>query len=204
MRQAVVRDQRGDVRQLGLLRPQEFLPRRHVVEQVANRDLRAGSQRRLLAPQHLPAHDLDQRPGLLLASPRLEQQPRDRSDRRQRLPAESQSRDVEQIACARKLAGGVPLERQHGVVVQHAAAIVGDANQAPPPAGNFDPHPRGPGVERVLEQLLDHRSWPLHHLPRRDLIGDLVGQDADAPHAVYCSSESAHSWCPSSLIRRLP
>jgi hypothetical protein len=38
MRQAVVRRKRSDVRELGLIRPQELLARRNVVEQVANRD----------------------------------------------------------------------------------------------------------------------------------------------------------------------
>ena len=38
MRQAVVRDERSDVRELGLIGPQKLLARRNVEEQIANRD----------------------------------------------------------------------------------------------------------------------------------------------------------------------
>ena len=39
------------------------------------------------------------------------------------------------------------------------------------------------GVERVLDQLLDHRGGPLDHLAGGDLVGDLGRQHAHAPAA---------------------
>src|SRR5437763_42783 len=39
---------------------------------------------------------------------------------------------------------------------------------------------RRPGVARVLEQRLDDRRGPLHHLSGSDLVGDVLLEDADA------------------------
>ena len=187
MRQAVVRHQRRDVRQFGLLRAQKFLARRHVEEQIANRDRRAAAQRRFLAAQHLAAGDFDARAGGLLRGARLEQQPRDRRDGRQRLAAKSQRGDREQVLDVAQLAGGVALEGQHRVVAQHAAAVVDDADQAAPAGFDFDAQIGSAGVERIFEQFLDHRRRPLHHFAGRDLVGDLVGKNADAAHEEECS-----------------
>jgi hypothetical protein len=63
MRQAVMRHQRRDVRQFGLLGAQELLARRHVEEQVAHRDGGAPRARNLVAMQHLAARDLHTRAG---------------------------------------------------------------------------------------------------------------------------------------------
>ena len=42
--------------------------------------------------------------------------------------------------------------------------------------------PRRPGVEGVLDHLLHHRRWPLHHLPGGDLRNEAVVEDPDAGH----------------------
>ena len=54
---------------------------------------------------------------------------RDRSDGRQRLAAESQRGDGQQVFGIADLRGGVALEGQHGVVAHHAAAVVGDLDE---------------------------------------------------------------------------
>ncbi len=48
------------------------------------------------------------------------------------------------------------LEGQHGVVAHHAAAVVGDLDQLFP--ARFDVHSNAlrPGVQRILQQLLDY------------------------------------------------
>ena len=79
------------------------------------------------------------------------------------------------------------LEGQQGVVAQHAAAIVGDANETAAAGFHFDANLRRARVERVFEQFLDHRSGTLHHLAGGDLVGDLVGQNAYAAHAAHYS-----------------
>ena len=183
-----MRDQRGDVRQFGLLGAQEFLARGNVVEQVADGDGGAAAQRRFFAAQHLAAGDFDARAGGLFGGAGFEQQPRDGGDGRQRLAAEAERGDGEQVLDVAQLAGGVALEGQQGVVAQHAAAVVGDADQAAAAGFDLDAQLGGAGVERIFEQLLDHRSGALHHFTGGDLVGDLVGQDADAAHEESYSS----------------
>ena len=53
-----------------------------------------------------------------------------------------------------------------------------------PPVSTSMRKSRGAGVERIFEQLLDDGGGPLDHLPGRDLVGDLVGKNADAAHKV--------------------
>ena len=74
------------------------------------------------------------------------------------------------------------LEGQQGIVAQHAAAVVDDADQAPAAGFHFDAHVGGAGVERIFQQFLDDGGGPLHHFAGRDLVGDLVGENADAAH----------------------
>ena len=74
------------------------------------------------------------------------------------------------------------LKGQQGVVAVHALAIVGDADHAPSAALDFDADAHGPSVKSVLQQLLHHRSGPVHHLAGGDLVGNLIGKDADLAH----------------------
>ena len=48
-----------------------------------------------------------------------------------------------------------------------------------PPAVQRHLDPAGAGVDRVLDQLLDHRGRPLDHLAGGDAVGDGFGQAAD-------------------------
>ena len=195
---------RGDVRQLGLLGAQELAARGNVVEKVADGDGGAAAERGFLAAQHLAAGDFDARAGGLLGGAGFEQQARDGGDGGQRLAAEAERGDGEQILDVAQLAGGVALEGQQGVVAQHAAAIVGDADQAAAAGFHFDAQVGRAGVERVFEQLFDHRSGPLDHLTGGDFVGDLVGEDADAAHGVsllnplYRLSDHRRDDCPRS------
>src|SRR6185437_4007955 len=66
-----------------------------------------------------------------------------------------------------------------GVVPMHPGAVVGDADQLHPARLHVDSDAPRAGVDRVLHQLLDHAGRPLDHLPRGDLVGEIVGQDAD-------------------------
>jgi len=68
-------------------------------------------------------------------------------------------------------------ERQ--LLGRDAAAVVLDEDQlaAAAPEGHGDPP--GAGVERVLDQLLDHGSRPLDHFTGGDPVDDLLGKDAD-------------------------
>ena len=74
------------------------------------------------------------------------------------------------------------LEGEQGIVPVHTVPIIGDANELAAPSLDHDGDAIGSGVERVFKQLLHDGSRPIHHLARSDLIGDLVGKDADAAH----------------------
>ncbi len=74
------------------------------------------------------------------------------------------------------------LEGQQRVVAIHAAAVVADADQLPAAGLDFHANAGGAGVERVLEQFLHHRSRPVHHFARGDLVGHLVRKNSNAPH----------------------
>ena len=58
------------------------------------------------------------------------------------------------------------------VVGRHPHAVVGDPDQVLAPPLDRQVDPRGPGVDRVLEQLLDDARRPLDDLARRDLVDD--------------------------------
>ena len=74
------------------------------------------------------------------------------------------------------------LEGQQSVVAIHAVAVVGDADQLSPAAFDLDANAHGAGVERVLKEFLDDRCRPIDHLAGGDLIGNLIGKDADLAH----------------------
>ncbi len=60
---------------------------------------------------------------------------------------------------------------QKSIVPHHATAIVGDLNQLFAASFYVDPDARGTGIQRVLQQLFDHRGRALHHLSGGDLVG---------------------------------
>jgi hypothetical protein len=54
----------------------------------------------------------------------------------------------------------------------------------PPARLDLDADAAGAGVQGVLQQFLDHRGRPVHHLAGGDLVGNLVGKYADAAHTA--------------------
>ena len=57
-----------------------------------------------------------------------------------------------------------------------------DANEPSSARLDLDANAGGSGVQRVLQQFLHHRGGPVHHLAGGDLVGNLVGKNADAAH----------------------
>ena len=96
-------------------------------------------------------------------------QPPHRAQRRQRLAAEAEALDVEQIAAV-DLGGGVTRQRQGQILGAHATAIIGDADQRLAAMGHLDQHAPRPRVERVFHQLLHRRGRTFHDLARRDPV----------------------------------
>jgi hypothetical protein len=79
----------------------------------------------------------------------------------------------------------VTLEGEEGVVAHHAAAVVGDTDEATAAGFDIDADAGGAGVEGVLQQLLDDGGGAVDDLAGGDLVGDLVGENADAAHAGF-------------------
>ena len=52
----------------------------------------------------------------------------------------------------------------------HAAAVIGDTDIGGTTVAQADLDMRGPGVEAVLHQLLDHRGGAFHHLASSDAV----------------------------------
>jgi len=86
----------------------------------------------------------------------------------------------------------MPLETQEGIVAHHAAAVVGNLNEPLAPSLDIHPDPCGPGIECVFEQLLHHRSGPLHHLACGDLVGNLLGKNVNASMCDWMSDCSVN------------
>src|ERR1700741_4401702 len=81
------------------------------------------------------------------------------------------------------------LEGKQGVVAHHAVAVVRDADELAAAAFDLDADAGGAGVKRVFEQLLDHGRGAVHHFAGCDLVGDLVGEYADAAHGLQSTAE---------------
>ena len=132
----------------------------------------------------------------------------DLGDRRQRLAPEAERLDAIQIIGLGELARGMRLEREQQVLGRHAEAVVGDPDQVLAAPFDRQVDPRGPGVDRVFQQLLDDARRPLDDFARRDLVDDGRRQLADdshredllearfLPHSLYtmnfCTEKTLH------------
>ena len=177
--QGDAREGLAHVAQLGLRRAEELAADRRVEEQVGNLDrgahrAAAGDDRRALT-----AGDLDLRPGRGVGRAAAQRHPAHLGDRGQRLAAEAQRGDAEQVVRLGELARGVAGHGQRQLVGRDPAAVVGHADQLD--AAGLDRHvdPRGPGVDGVLQQLLDHARRPLDHLAGGDLVDQALRKNVD-------------------------
>src|SRR5579884_3870047 len=82
------------------------------------------------------------------------------------------------------------LEGEQGIIAHHAAAVVGDLYELFAAGFDLDFDPCRSRVERILEQLLHHRRWPLDYLASGDLVGNLLGKYVDAAHGGRRSEAS--------------
>ena len=96
-------------------------------------------------------------------------------DRRKRLAAEPQGTDGGQVFFCTQLAGRVPPEGNRCVLGRHAAAIIGNPQIGDPAVLDLYGNLGRTGVNGVFHQLLGDRGRPLHHLARRNQVGQMVG-----------------------------
>ena len=109
-----------------------------------------------------------------------------RRDAGQRFTSETQRGQVIQVVGARDLARRMAVEQEGRVGRRDAAAVILDADQAPPTFTNLHPDVVGAGVQAILDQLLDHRCRAFHHLAGSDLVGDIGGKDLNW-HGLDCT-----------------
>ena len=153
---------------------QELQPRRRGVKQIAHLDRGAVAERGGLGLALLAGIDF-QRPGVrLVLVPRRDDQPRHRADRRQGFAAKTERVDRQKIV-AGQFRGGVAVDRQLEIGARHAVAIVGDADQAAAAAIGQHVDAMRAGIERVLDQFLDHARRPLDHLAGGDAVDHGLG-----------------------------
>jgi hypothetical protein len=93
------------------------------------------------------------------------------SDTGQRLTAKTQCRNLLEVRSIRDLARRMARKGRHRILRTHTLPIVNHCDQGGSRSFDLDLDVSCASVESVLDQLLDHRSWPFHHLASRDLIG---------------------------------
>ena len=98
--------------------------------------------------------------------------------------AEPEGGDGEQVVGGAEFGGGVAFEGEEGVVLDHAVAIVGDADELAAAGFDFDADAGGAGVERVFQELFDDGCGAFDDLAGGDLVRHEVREDADAAHGV--------------------
>ncbi len=157
---------------------EKLQPRRGSIEEIADLDACALAKRRRYDRGFDPALDR-QRPGMRLAGmARGDAELGHRADRGQRLAAEPERADMQQILIV-ELGGGVAIDCEREIAMAHAAAVVGDADPPSSAAIGEDIDPAGPGVDGVLHQFLDHARRTLDHFAGGDAVDDLFGKLAD-------------------------
>ena len=112
-------------------------------------------------------------------------QPGGGADAGQRLAAEAEGGDPHQGGVV-ELGGAVPLHGEREVVGGHAVPVIDHLDAVDAAALEADRDAGGAGVERVLDQFLDHGGRPLDHLAGGDAVDQAFREQADSRHgSVY-------------------
>ncbi len=185
--QRVVGHQGCDVGQLGGLCAEEFAPGRGVEEEIRYGQRGSTGQGSVVHVENLAAGDFDAGSGVRrggFSGSCFQGHAGYRGDGGQRLAAKAEGGDGEQVVGGAQLGCGVAFEGQQGIVAVHALAVVGDADEAAAAGLDFDANAVGAGVQGILQQFLDHGGRAIDNLAGGDLVGNLVGENADAAHKV--------------------
>src|SRR5579871_637666 len=175
-------DQRGDVGELGLLGLEEFAASGSVEEEIADGDGGSGGEAGVFDTVDVAAGDLDYGAGVVFGGAGLEGETGDAGDGWKGLAAEAECCDRQEVVGGAEFAGGVALEGEEGVVLDHAVAVVGDADELAASGFDLDADAGGSGVEGVFEELFDDGGGALNDFAGSNLVGYQVGENADAAH----------------------
>ncbi len=165
IRQRVLTHDGVDVVELGRLALEELLARRRIKEQIGDFD---GRSRRAAGGPHLAhvaALDSEFRTCRSVRTPRAERQPRDRTDRRQRLPTKAETRHAAvEVGAVAEFARCVLGDRHRKLVAGNAVAVVANANGVDSAGLDANRDPGCPRIKAVFEQFFDHRGGPFDDL----------------------------------------
>ncbi len=161
---------------------QELASRGRVEEELLHGHARAGRECCRRDGRDRPALNLDAPSVRLAHGARGERHTRDRRDRRQCLAAKTQCRDAFEVGGRAELGRGMPRQRERQLLARDAATVVHHADALHAAAGDVDLDLRRAGIERVLEQLLQHRARPLDDLAGGDLADQEIRQRLDRRH----------------------
>ena len=128
------------------------------------------------------AGDFDVSSGWFVAGGCVESDAGDRGDGRKSFTAKAESGDGEQIVGGAELGGGVALKGEKSVVAAHAVAVVGDADELAAAGFDFYANAVGAGIEGVFKKFFHDGRGPVDDFAGGDLVGDLIGKNADAAH----------------------
>ncbi len=117
--------------------------------------------------EDVAAGDFDEGAGGFFGDAGLELEAGDAGDGREGLTAEAKGGDGEELVGGAEFGGGVALEGEEGVVLDHAVAVVGDADELAATGFDLDADAGGCGVEGVFEELFDDGGGGVRRLRRR-------------------------------------
>ena len=143
---------------------EELTPRRHIVEEISHREIRAPRSRHLVGRQVLRVRKIHLTSHLVFLPTGLESDLGHSGNRRKSLTAETEGENVVQVFCRLKLRGGMPLKTQHGLVRRHPATVIYDLYESPAGILNHHRDLVCTGIHRILHQLLHYRRRSLHDL----------------------------------------
>ena len=155
-----------------LIGAEELAPGRRVEKEVPHRDRRARRPRggaRLARPV---AFNVDASGSLGHTRARHQGQSAHGGDRSQRLPAEPQARNRRQALRVADRARRMCGHRQRQLIEANPYAVVSNPDQVTSAVLDFDVDLHRLGVDRVLDQLLDHAGRSRDDFTRGDLVDD--------------------------------
>ena len=115
---------------------------------------------------------------------RFKRQPRYRGNGRERFAPETQRRNRAEILSRLKLAGGMMLESQDGVILAHPFAVVPHLDGPLPSRKHSDINSAALGIDGIFQQFLYDRGRPFDNFAGGDFVGKNFRQYADFAHAV--------------------
>src|SRR5258708_1806217 len=160
--------------ELGLFGLEEFAAGGGVEEEIADGDGGADGEAGVFDAEDVAAGDFDERAGGFFGYAGFELQAGDAGDGREGFTAGAEGGDRQEVVGGAELRGGVALEGEESVVLDHAVAVVGNADELAAAGFDFDADAGGTGVERVFEKFFDDGGGAFDDFAGGNLVGHEV------------------------------